>query len=289
MAAWLAAHPNIYLSPIKEPNFFNTDDKYKVIRSLHEYEKLFKDTQPEHIAVGEASVWYLYSQVAVDNILKYAKSPKFIVMLRNPIDMAFSLHQQEIYSANEHITDFKKAWLLQEKRANGLEISRYCNEPRRILYGPACKLGEQLARLYRLVPKESVLTVILDDVKDNPRHEYLRVLKFLNVPDDGRTTFPVYNPAKVHRSLWLGKWLVLLRRVSKRVQVALGIQSRLGILSSIFRANTDLQKRPFLNEEMRTELALYFQEDIATLSQLLGRDFSSSWIDKELRADKGAE
>ena len=212
MARWLSEHPNIYMSPVKEPNFFNTDDQWTVTRTLRQYEALFRNAGPEHVAVGEASVWYLFSRVAVPNILTYCKEPKFIVMVRNPIEMAYSLHQQELLSGNEHIKDFRKAWELQPERAKGLEISRFCVEPKRLLYGPACKLGEQLERLWSLVPEERVLVIVLDDVKENPRREYLRVLEFLGVPDDGRNIFPVYNPAQEYRLPRLGKAIALVGR-----------------------------------------------------------------------------
>ena len=60
------------------------------------------------------------------------------------------------------------------------------NKGRYLEYGPACSLGEQLGRVYAYVPKERVLTILLDDVKLDPRAEYLRILQFLNAEDDGR-------------------------------------------------------------------------------------------------------
>jgi len=224
MARWLAEHPNIFMSPVKEPNFFNTDDRWTVTRTLRQYEALFRNAGPDHIAVGEASAWYLFSREAVPNILGYCEDPRFLVMVRNPIEMAYSLHQQELYSGNEHIKDFQTAWALQSERAQGREISRFCVEPKRLLYGPVCKLEEQLERLYTLVPKEKVLVIVLDDVKMNPRREYLKVLEFLGVPDDGRTNFPVYNPAKEHRSLFMGRIIAFVGRTVGAWKRSLGIQ-----------------------------------------------------------------
>jgi len=278
MARWLAEHPNIYMSPVKEPNFFNTDDRWTVTRTLRQYEALFQDAGPDHIAVGEASVWYLFSREAVPNILAYCENPKFLVMIRNPIEMAYSLHQQELYSGNEHIKDFKKVWELQSKRANGLEISHFCVEPKRLLYGPACKLGEQLERLYNLVPDEKVLVLVLDDIKKNPRHEYIRVLNFLGVPDDGRVNFPVYNPAKEHRSPFIGKAIAFVGRTVGGWKKSLGIQRGFGVLNALNKANTRLRNRPPLDESTWQKLAEYFAEDIRKLSRLLERDLSH-WLD----------
>src|SRR5262245_35065298 len=67
LAAWLADHPDIFMSPTKEPHYFNTDHK-RYLNSLAGYEQLFEDATDRHSAVGEASVWYLYSANAVENI-----------------------------------------------------------------------------------------------------------------------------------------------------------------------------------------------------------------------------
>ncbi len=277
LARWLGSHPRIYMSPLKEPNFFNTDDRARVVRSLSEYEALFRDAGEEHLAVGEASAWYLYSREAVPNILRYNPEARFIVMVRNPIEMAYSLHQQELFSGNETVEDFERAWALQFERARGRQIPRFCKEPKRLLYGPACKLGEQLERLYRTVPKEKVLVLVLDDVKENPRREYLKVLAFLNVPDDGRRTFPVYNPAKARRFRPLGRVIGMVGRRLGRWKRALGIQGGLGLLNALDRLNTVPAPRPPLSEDMWQTLVSYFEDDIQRLSQLLDRDFSS-WL-----------
>lgn len=113
LAAWLAEHPQIFMSPIKEPQFFNKDVGFPM-KSLQAYEKLFKDASSGHIAVGEATVLYLYSKVAVRNILDYNPDAKFIVCLRNPVDMAYSLHEQWFFNGIEDIEDFKEAWLMQD-------------------------------------------------------------------------------------------------------------------------------------------------------------------------------
>ena len=96
LATWLGAHPQVYMSPDKEPHYFNADDRHPGVSSLERYEQLFAGAGAEHAAVGEASVWYLYSKVAVANIEEYCQEPRYIVCLRNPVDMAHSLHEQQV-------------------------------------------------------------------------------------------------------------------------------------------------------------------------------------------------
>jgi hypothetical protein len=59
LAAWLAAHPAVYMSPLKEPAYFAAD--LKVDRpGPQEYRALFSAAGDIHLAVGEASTCYLH-------------------------------------------------------------------------------------------------------------------------------------------------------------------------------------------------------------------------------------
>ncbi len=273
VAHWLSEHPSVYMSHIKEPNYFNTDDNRSVTRTLQQYETLFSQVRPQHIAIGEASAWYLYSRTAVPNIRAYVEDSRFIVMLRNPVEMAYSLHQQEIFSGNEYVTDFPTAWSLQEKRIADLGIAS-TPEPRRLLYGDACKLGEQLARLYDHVERERVLVLLLDDVKSNARKEYLKMMKFLAITDDGRSDFPVENSAKGHRYRALAGPVSAMRRVVRQSKLALGVHGRFGIFKKILKANTISHPRQPLDGETKKMLSDYFRDDITRLSELLERDLT---------------
>ncbi|MBF0445136.1 MAG: sulfotransferase [Magnetococcales bacterium] len=273
MAAWLTAHPQIYMSPIKEPHYFNMDHKHGEIKTLSSYNAQFADANGQEKAIGEASVWYLTSKVAVANILKFNPDAKFIVMLRNPIEMVTSLHDQMLFSQYEHIEDFTQAWQLQEERKNGKAIPASCVEPQFIIYGDRCKLGEQLQRLYAQVPHKQVHVITMDQLKKDPQKEYKKTLEFLNVPDDGRIDFAVHNLAKARRSLPLRKAVEWLGRL----KIALGITGGLGILNAIEKNNQKTRKRPPLPPQTKLILQDHFRDDIHLLEKLLERDFSH-WL-----------
>jgi len=123
-----------------------------------------------------------------------------------------------------------------------------------------------------------VLVVILDDMKVNPRDEYLRTLEFLEVPDDGRETFPVQNPGKRHRSAFLARLIKHLSQQAREVKRSLRIQRNFGILNRIQKVNTVAGSRDPLSREMRVQLVEYFRDDVMTLSELLHRDLSG-WLE----------
>jgi len=281
LAAWLSEHPNIYMSPLKEPHFYNTDlGNCKLTR--REYELLFHGATDKHKAVGEASTSYLFSRVAVPRIEKELPGSRYIVMIRNPVDMAYSFHEELVTLGYEHIKDFAKAWQLSEERAKGRAVTQWCHEPKLLDYKSVCRLGEQLERLFKIVPRERVLVLVLDDVKENPRREYLKVLNFLGVSDDGRTEFPVYNPAKERRWPWLRRAVLAMGRASRSVKKALGIPTvrGTGILNRIDKLNIRYRPRPPMPPELRAEITEYFRDDVLLLSRLLDRDFST-WLKLE--------
>jgi len=275
LAAWLAEHRQIYMSAAKEPHHFNIDDNHIVYKNRDDYEGLFLKADDSHIAVGEASVWYLHSTVAVPNIEQYTQDARYIVCLRNPIEMAYSLHEQQLVNGNEHIKSFSEAWRLNDARLKGESVSRWCREPRHLAYGKACLLGAQLDRLYKYIPRERVHIVLLDDVKKDPRAVYLTVLQFLGVDADGKSNFSVKNPAKERRSMLFRRAVQLLGSA----KLSLGIKHSLGILNAIDRKNIKFRVRQPLNDEMRHLLQVYFSEDIALLERLLDRNLSH-WLVK---------
>jgi Sulfotransferase domain len=272
LAAWLAEHPNIYMSPTKEPHFFNTDYN-RFINSIESYEHLFEGATDNHRAVGEASVWYLHSSTAVKNILAYNHDAKFIVMLRNPIDMAPSLHEELVFTGREDVKDFAAAWGLQEARREGACLPRMVWEPKYVQYGDSCCLGEQVDRLFKTVPRGRVKVVLLDDLRNDPGGTYHSVLQFLGVDGDHRSHFNTYNQAKSRR------WPALLKMawVTTTIKRALGIEGGLGLWTRVDALNRIERQRPLINSEMRMILRNYFRSDIERLELLIERDLSH-WL-----------
>lgn len=275
LAAWLAEHPNIYMSPIKEPFFFSQDIGNCWRYGKAAYERLFNKVESIHTAIGEASTTYLFSKIAIPIIEQELSGARYIVMVRNPVDMAYSLHEQQLRSLNENIEDFRTAWQLAAERRLGRNVPPGCKDPVLLDYPSWCRLGSQLERLFTLVPRERVLILVLDDLKENARREYLRVLDFLGVPDDGRTEFPVYNPARQWRSRRVAGAVRALAKGVARMKYVRGWLPRrsLGLVRRLEKWNTRYRPRPPMPSDLRAELEAYFEEEVQKLEQLLGRAF----------------
>jgi hypothetical protein len=278
--AWLRAHPNIFMSNDKEPHFFNYDDCIGISK-LSDYEELFRDAVDSDAAVGEASVWYLSSPVAVQNILQYQPEAHFIVLVRNPIEMAVAVHSEMLISGYENTPSFRTAWNLQGERRNGRRIPAFGGPRRCFLYGDVCSLGAQLQRLLGVARGNRVLTVVLDDIQENPRREYLRILSFLGVKDDGRVNFQVENTAKILRRPWLARSQFITSRVKKKLHINFSPK----LLRSVYSRNIVVAERPELDRVTYNVLKDYFTQDVDLLGGLIGRDLRP-WMEMStVRAD----
>jgi hypothetical protein len=272
LAGWLAEHPQVFMAPIKEPHFYSTDLGNRRVRTRDAYRRLFRGAGRNHRAVGEASVWYLFSDSAVPNLLADHPDARCIVCLRNPVTMAPSLHNQHVRAGNENQPDFARAWALQEARGRGEDVPRLCPDSQLLQYGPACSLGSQLARLYARIPRERVLPLVLDDLLADPAAEYRRTLAFLGLADDGRRAFPVVNAAGTRRSATLQRTL----RALGRLRIALRLpRLGTGLTTSLARYNQRPSPVPAPDAATQAELARYFAPEIERLETLLERDLGA--------------
>ena len=271
LASWLARHPEVFMSPVKEPHFFSTDFSLGDFNDENSYFALFVDACPNHIAVGEASATYLRSEVAVRNIENIYRDARYIVMLRNPIDMAYSLHWQAVFSGDENIENFEQAWRLNSKRENGQDIPPNCRDPKVVQYRRFCSLGNQLSRLYETVDRKRVLPVFLEDLKDNTLQEWTRILAFLGVSYWDDLEFRPQNRAK-H---WRWQWVRDLQRLYGETRRRFGVPPLgWGVFKYLNRVAVKESDRMPLSNELRRELVKTFSDDIDLLAELTDRDLS---------------
>jgi hypothetical protein len=129
---YLAQHPQIFMSPVKEPKFFALeghaldfrgpgDERIRVdtTTTLTAYRSLFDGVRGE-LAVGEASTLYLSHEAAADAIARHVPEMKLIAILRDPAERAHSAFQHLTRDGYEPLANFEDA---------------LCDEPRRMAEG----------------------------------------------------------------------------------------------------------------------------------------------------------
>jgi len=213
LSKYLRSHPNVFMSVPKELNYFSYEcnNRYRHAKSLDQYLVFFKDCKPEHLAIGEASPVYLSSSASMNSIHEFDKKAKIILMLRNPVDLAYSFHSTLRANFFEDESDFQKAWNLQDSRRAGHNIPRTCPNPFYLQYSKICRLGDQVEEVLKIFPPEQVLWILFDDFTASTKMVYEDVLSFLGIPSDGKSSFPRVNEGKVVESWRLGYLYKVLR------------------------------------------------------------------------------
>src|SRR3546814_13242564 len=98
-------------------------------------------------------------------------------MLRNPIDVIYSLHGQFLLSGNEDRASFERALKAEPLRRNGRAIPRAAHFPAGLLYSEVVRYSEQIERFVSAFGREHIAPVIYDDFAKAPQASHRRVLE----------------------------------------------------------------------------------------------------------------
>ncbi len=277
MYEYLKVHPQIYMSPVKEPYFFGKDIIFYTLKrpTIDEYLSLF-DLANDEMYLGEASITYLYSKEAAREIYEFNPDARIIIMLRNPVEMLYSLHSQLLFTEVEDIKDFEEALNAEPLRKQMKRIPRKCTIVNFLFYREWVKYPEQIRRYLNLFGEKQVHIILYNDFRKNVRETYRKTLEFLGCDTSfGPEKFDVINPNKVIR----GRWILHLLNRSLSVRLARIIFPSKTLRQKIaYAINSVLIRhvtRPPLPPKLQRELEEEFLPMIEELEKLLGRDLSA--------------
>lgn len=284
---YLGQHPQIYMSPVKEPNFFaaegETSDPHDPnVTSIEAYRRLFKGVSDE-TAIGEVSPWYLYSQNAPERIKHYLPDAKLIAILRNPIERAYSQFLHFVREGREHHTDFVRALREEEIRVrDNLAAGRDADRGAHGAYVSRGFYYAQLKRYLELFDRDQIKIILSEDLSSDPSGVLQDVFRFLEVD---KTILPAtsakHNVSGVPKNRVLHAFLAkphALKRLYRPLKPHLpsGLRLRLaGVLAGLNDKNT--VGTPRLPPEARQRLIEVYRDDILQLQELLQRDLSR-WL-----------
>jgi hypothetical protein len=209
LAKFLSTHPQICIAPVKEVHFFDYDQNYLgdgdpwlgvpkelsrlTPHTLHStpqdrYHSFFPNYDRQ-LAVGEATPIYMYFPWIAERLKAYNPSMKLIILLRNPIDRAYSHHQMERARGWEWLP-FSLAIRIEALR---LYLSKRDSSERSSLRTHSyCDRGfysRQIRNLQHHFPKEQMLILLNEDLQNNHSQTLQRVYQFLGV--DSKVDTPV--------------------------------------------------------------------------------------------------
>ncbi len=194
---YLSQHPDIYMSPVKEPHYFSQVTPvpelgfvyaYKSVRDEASYRKLFRAAGSKKI-VGEASTSYLWDEQTPARIKASVPEAKIIIMLREPAARAYSHYLNDVREGVERRPFLRALTEDYEQPRKGWGISH--------LYVELGLYAGQVRRYLAAFAEENVLVLFFEEFCADTKPVLRRVWDFLNLaaPPDSREEYYVTHNA----------------------------------------------------------------------------------------------
>ena len=289
---YFSQHPEIYLSPIKEPVYFAKDivewhnrcspsdpyfdpDSYfrrssfyfvhiAYLTKLEHYLALFRNVKNEK-AIGEMAVLNLFSKVAAREIFKFNPEGKIIIILRNPIERTFSHFTAELRDGRVSTKDFIKC-VMEDFEKSEDKCKKYFVEES--LY------FRQVKRYLDIFPKGNVKVILFDDLKKDVKGICAELFEFIGVSANVDISFSdKKNQSYVPRFHTLNSFAKKIRRRFK----GLFPEGVPPLLKDFYNLIMMEKSKPVLSAEDRKFFMPFFKEDILKTQGLIGKDLSN-WL-----------
>jgi hypothetical protein len=292
----LQQHPEIYMSPLKEPCYFSSEIRLENFEASHrERTKLQQESTREYVrgpmhekrfggivdewddylrlfagvkkekAIGEGSVCYLWSRTAAEAIAARLPEARIIIVLMDPAERAFAQYLKSV--SNGSIT---------RSFSEQLEACFQLKDTRLGLLHPFLEFGlyaEQVRRYQEAFPKEQLNILFYEDAQRDPGHWFASLLAFLGVdpsfiPESGRGDYHAAVPRwiGINRNLRAGGFL-------KSLGSGLPEGWRKQAKKLIYRRPESL----VMGNAERAALIEYYRKDVQILQDLLRRDLGH-WL-----------
>ena len=269
---YLSQHPDFFPASLKEPHFFGTDNYYPNRPTLAEYLGYFAGARGEK-CIGEASTSYLFSTLAAKEIREFLPSARIVAIVRNPVEMMYSLHSMVLYYCDEDIEDFETALALEDDRKKGLHWPSNPHIINYLYYRDAVRYTEQVKRYFQIFGRDQVRVLIHDDFKTSLPQIYRDTLAFLDIDSSLPAKLQPVNLNRSARSQRLQAMILSqsLARIRRRV---LPVKADELLFGTLRRLNTSSHPRPPMRTEIRRQLQAEFRPEVESLSALLDRDLT---------------
>lgn len=299
MHHYLNQHPQIYMSPVKETNFFarqdidtsrftkayahdvNVDlqtylagDMSETIHIAHvtelaDYNRLFTHVSDE-IAIGEASNSYILYENAPRLIHQAHPDGKIIMMLRNPVKRAFSQYLMNLRLGKTLQKDF-----ISELKADEASVNKGWGANHQYL--PIGLYYQQVKRIYQYFAPEQVLVCWYDDYQQDSKAVIKSIYRFLGVAEDfDADTSEQLNTAGIARFAKLN-YLLNQSGLISWAKRQLPRSWREPFKKWLYSA--DKQAMPTMTDAQKRYLMDYYREDIIQLGELLNKDLGH-WLER---------
>jgi len=269
---YLNDHPQIFMPEWKELSLF-IDDLFGPLHRVptaHRYYKLFSRAG-SYRARGEASTAYLYNQASPKLILRELGPIRIIIILRDPVEMAYSLYHHEFRKEGETLSSFEAALAAEPERFGNPGFARRCFGWHanyyyflRGLYAP------QVKRYLDAFGAERIRILLFEDLKESPLLAVQELYRFLGVSADFVPAMKIYNKAGELLNMprfWSDPGLFF--KTASYIIHGQPIRKTPHLLRNLVRP-----RPPRMRPETAEMLRRRYRFDVEALEAMIGRDLS---------------
>lgn len=271
----LQQHPEIFLADFKEPHFFDNPANYANGKEwyINTYFKSAKDYK----VVGDFTPSYLYETAAHQRMKEcLGEDIKLIMLLRNPVDRAYSHYLHSQRDAFE-TAPFEKALEQEEELLAQINLEKEYVKKLKYSYRSEGLYAQQITSLLEVFPKAQMRCYIFEkDFVTDKSEMVSNILSFLEVENLPLELNMQTNAASVARIKGLKKFMkreTLISKLAKKIIPS--FEYRQQIRNFIQERNNKVQKPIALRPEVRKKLyERYFKQDVEQLEELLQMDLT---------------
>jgi len=279
---WLEKSPEITLPRLKETHFFQDEEKYS--RGAEWYFSQFRDFRTTTKIVGEVDPQYLYFSECDARIAQFARAPKFIVALRDPVSRARSHYRMSYRKGYESLT-FAEALNAESSRLSKRDefsLTHYS-------YLDRGMYAKQIERMKRAFPDSGFLILSFDDLFSSPQTANEGLQKICDFLEVDRSLIAIdvrkkENQASEPRSIALRNFIYgnggLKKSVGKMIPIA-GFKRRTINLLDRLNSKSVLDHAEGSSEDANEDVPPFVYEtlidDLLKLKDLVELD-CSHWI-----------
>jgi len=266
----LHQHPDVYLPDVKELHFFDNEEKY--LKGILWYEKVFFSEVKGAKIIGDITPIYMYLDRVPQRIYDaLGKNIKFIFMLRNPVDRAYS-HYWMSYRRGYEKESFEKAIELEKDR---IRIGNF--EKINFSYIERGFYSKQIKNFLYYFPKKNMKFILFEDLIRDTSNIMKQIFSFLEVDSNISINCNIKsNPAKMPKSIMLRDFIqkpsTLVKKTTKLLIPNKKLRQK--AIQAIENINYRKFEKPELKLETKYKLLKIYEEDIKEFENVIDKDLS---------------
>lgn len=264
---YLGGHPGVVTHAHREMNFFLNNDEFNAGFESAKKRYFQKDEKKMLLA---KSVGVMYSNIALHRMREHNPDMKLVVVLRNPIDRAYSAYWFARRQGWESIDNFEDAILAPLSRFEGNWIKMSgCSYLEHGLY------EKYLERVITVFGRDSLLAYSLEELKENFLGVSSEILGAVNLESvSKKIPEKKTNQAAYARSALLATLLTSQFGIKRYAAKLIPWTIRRNVKAKIQSLNEVSFVPPPMKAETRSQLQSYFADANTRLGNLLGKTFN---------------